>query len=66
MGNLGDCRAVGEGVQELRIAYGSGYRVYFGQEGVTVVLFLCGDDKSTQSMDIETAKRYWNKYRRRL
>lgn len=66
IGNLGDCHAVGEGVQELRIDYGSGYRVYFGQEGVTVVLLLCGGDNSTQSKDIETAKRYWNEYRRRL
>jgi len=53
-------------VQELRIDYGSGYRVYFGQEGATIVLLLCGGDKSTQSKDIETAKRYWNEYRRRL
>jgi putative addiction module killer protein len=66
IGNLGDCHAVGEGVQELRIDYGSGYRVYFGQEEATIVLLLCGGDKSTQSKDIETAKRYWNEYRRRL
>jgi putative addiction module killer protein len=66
LGNLGDCHAVGEGVQELRIDYGSGYRVYFGQEGATIVLLLCGGDKSTQNKDIETAKRYWNEYRRRL
>lgn len=66
IGNLGDCHAVGEGVQELRIDYGSGYRVYFGQEGAMIVLLLCGGDKSTQSKDIETAKRYWNEYRRRL
>ena len=62
----GDCHGVGEGVQELRINYGPGYRVYFAQEGVTVVLLLCGGDKSTQTRDIETAKRYWNDYRRRL
>lgn len=64
-GNLGDCRSVGEGVQELRIDYGPGYRVYFGQEGAAIVLLLCGGDKNTQAKDIETAKRYWNEYRRR-
>jgi putative addiction module killer protein len=65
LGNFGDCHGVGEGVQELRIDYGPGYRVYFGQEGATIVLLLCGGDKSTQTKDIDTAKRYWNEYRRR-
>ncbi len=65
LGNLGDCHGVGEGVQELCIDYGPGYRVYFGQEGATIVLLLCGGDKSTQTEDIDTAKRYWNEYRRR-
>ena len=65
LGNLGDCHGVGEGVQELRIDYGPGSRVYFGLEGQTIVLLLCGGDKSTQTKDIETAKRYWNEYRRR-
>ena len=65
LGNLGDCHGVGEGVQELRIDYGPGFRVYFGLEGQTIVLLLCGGDKSTQTKDIETAKRYWNEYRRR-
>jgi len=65
LGNLGDSHGLGEGVQELRIDYGSGYRVYLGQEGETIVLLLCGGDKSTQTKDIEKAKRYWNEYRRR-
>ena len=65
LGNLGDCHSVGEGVQELRIDYGPGYRVYFGQLGSTIVLLLCGGDKSTQAKDIELAKQYWNDYRRR-
>lgn len=65
LGNLGDCHGVGDGVQELRIDYGPGYRVYFGQEGATIMLLLCGGDKSTQAKDLEQAKRYWNEYRRR-
>ena len=65
LGNLGDSHGLGEGVQELRIDYGSGYRVYLGQEGETIVLLLCGGDKSTQTKDIKKAKRYWNEYRRR-
>ncbi len=65
LGNFGDCHGVGDGVQELRIDYGPGYRVYFGQVGSTVVLLLCGGDKSTQAKDIEQAKRYWSEYRRR-
>lgn len=62
-GNLGDYRSVGEGVCELRIDYGSGYRVYFGQIGSTIVLLLCGGDKSTQDQDIRRAIEYWTNYR---
>ena len=62
-GNLGDCRFVGEGVYELKIDYGPGYRVYFGQVGSTVVLLLCGGDKSTQEGDIRQAIEYWKNYR---
>ena len=65
LGNFGDCHGVGDGVQELRIDYGPGYRVYFGQEGTTIVVLLCGGDKSTQTNDTETAQRYWSGYRRR-
>ena len=65
LGNLGDCRSVGEGVCELRIKYGPGYRVYFGQIGTTIVLLLCGGDKSTQVEDILKAKEYWTDYERR-
>jgi len=66
LGNFGDCHGVGEGVLELRIDYGPGYRVYFAQEGMTIVLLLCAGDKSTQAKDIVTARRYWNEYRSRL
>lgn len=65
MGNLGDCHGVGEGVQELRINYGPGYRLNFAQEGVTIVLLRCGGDKGIQARDAELAKLYWNEYRRR-
>jgi|AGSF01.1.fsa_nt_gi putative addiction module killer protein len=62
LGNLGDYRSVGEGVYEFRIDYGSGYRIYFGQIGLTVVLLLCGGDKSSQKEDIKKAKKYWRNY----
>jgi putative addiction module killer protein len=62
LGNLGDYRFVGEGVWELKIDYGQGYRIYFGQVGMTLVLLLCGGDKSTQAADILTAQDYWRDY----
>lgn len=51
-GNLGDYKSVGEGVYELRFFFGSGYRIYFGFNGETVVLLLCGGDKSSQTKEI--------------
>ena len=56
LGNFGDVKPVGEGGSEMRIDYGSGYRVYFTQRGKTLVLLLCGGDKSTQKSDIAEAK----------
>lgn len=56
LGNPGDVRPVGEGVSELRVPYGPGYRVYFVQHGDLVVILLCGGDKSSQRRDIEQAK----------
>jgi putative addiction module killer protein len=55
LGNAGDVKPVGEGVSELRIAYGPGYRVYFVRHGAIVVVLLCGGDKSSQSRDIARA-----------
>ena len=65
LGNFGDSSSVGEGVEELRIDFGPGYRVYFGQAGTKIVLLLCGGDKSTQTQDILQAKRYWKDYQKR-
>jgi len=56
-GNPGDVRPVGEGISELRIPHGPGYRVYYVQRGTVLIVLLCGGDKSTQNRDIETAKR---------
>lgn len=56
-GNVGDARPVGEGVSELRIDYGPGYRVYFTKRGREVVVLLAGGDKRTQATDIKTALR---------
>jgi putative addiction module killer protein len=56
LGNAGDVEPVGEGVSEMRIHYGPGYRVYFKQQGETIVVLLAGGDKRTQPRDIERAK----------
>ena len=64
-GNLGDSKSVGDGVFELRIDFGPGYRVYFGQVGLKIVLLLCGGDKSSQDQDIKKAKEYWIDYEKR-
>ncbi|KJV10533.1 hypothetical protein VZ95_04220 [Elstera litoralis] len=58
-GNPGDVEPIGSGLLELRIAYGPGYRVYFGQRGKHVVVLLIGGDKRTQNRDIAQAKRLW-------
>ena len=61
-GNFGDCRPVGNGVSELRLFFGPGYRVYFGEDENQIVVLLCGGDKGSQSQDIKIAKAYWKEY----
>ena len=56
-GLAGDVKAVGEGVMELRIHYGPGYRIYFVRRASEIIVLLCGGDKASQSRDIETSKR---------
>ena len=56
LGNPGDTKSIGEGLSEMRIDYGPGYRVYFTRQGSNIVLLLCGGDKGTQSSDIAKAK----------
>jgi len=65
-GLFGDWKSVGCGICELRIDHGPGYRVYYAQEGKTLILLFCGGDKSTQAKDIETAHAYWKDYKARL
>ncbi len=64
-GLFGDVEPCGEGVWELRIDWGPGYRVYHARAGNTVVLLLLGGDKRKQQADIKKAKEYWNDYRER-
>jgi putative addiction module killer protein len=62
-GGLGDFKSVGEGVCELRVDYGPGYRIYFGQRGQTLVVLLCAGDKRSQDRDIRLAKQYWQEFK---
>lgn len=59
-GHAGDVEYVGDGISELRIHYGPGYRIYFHRRDNTIIILLCGGDKSTQVKDIRTAKRLAN------
>lgn len=61
-GNLGHCRPVGHGVSEMKIDFGPGLRVYFGEVGRTIVILLCGGVKKSQKRDIEAAQAYWADY----
>ena len=63
-GNFGDHRSVGSGVWEIRIHYGPGYRIYYGEDGAKIILLLCGGDKGTQTNDIRKAQYLWAEYGR--
>jgi len=65
LGNFGDVRTLGKGLSELRIDVGPGYRVYFIVEGQSIMVLLCGGDKTTQQKDIRRAREYLADYRRR-
>lgn len=62
-GLYGDCHSVGEGILELRMFFGSGYRVYFGEDTGNIVILLCGGDKDSQNQDVKNAKEYWKDYK---
>lgn len=64
-GNFGDCKALRDGVQELRVDHGPGYRVYLSRQGSMLVLLLCGSDKRDQSKAIERAIEYLNDWKHR-
>ena len=63
VGNFGDYKFLGSGIFELRLCFGSGYRIYFGKTKNTIILLLCGGDKKTQKNDIKKAKEYWKDYK---
>jgi putative addiction module killer protein len=62
-GNLGDNKAVVGGIWAARLDFGPGYRLYFGRDGLSVIVLLVGGDKASQSKDIAAAKRYWDDFR---
>lgn len=62
LGNAGDFKSVGNGVFELRIHFGPGYRIYYGRTGRHIILLLCGGDKASQQQDVKRAMQYWNDY----
>ena len=62
IGNMGQNRSVGDGVWELKVDFGPGYRVYYGEDGPFLVVLLCGGDKGSQDRDIAKAKEYWRDY----
>lgn len=65
VGTLGEYGFVGDGVWELKLDFGPGYRIYYGQVDNTIILLLCGGDKSSQNRDIKRAKDYWVEFKER-
>lgn len=64
-GNFSNVKAVGAGVSEYKVNFGPGYRIYFGMDGATLVILLCGGSKQGQSDDVADAKAYWTDYKKR-
>lgn len=64
-GHFGDCKPVGDGVLELRVDVGAGYRLYCARQGQTLVILLCSGDKGSQQVDIKLAKDYWADWKRK-
>jgi putative addiction module killer protein len=62
LGNLGDHKSVGAGVWEARLAFGPGYRIYFGRNGESVILLLLGGTKASQRRDVRRAQEFWRDY----
>lgn len=62
IGHFGDTKYLGHGIFELRFHFGPGYRVYFGQDGNTLIILLMGGDKNSQNSDIRCATKYWKEY----
>lgn len=65
-GNFGDYKYIDDDIYELKFNFGSGYRIYFAQDGDAIVILLCGGDKSSQSQDIEKAKNYFKDFKERI
>ncbi len=65
-GNFGDHKSVGDGVLEMRVAVGPGYRLYYAFDGQDVILLLVGGDKSTQSKDVRKAKEFWQNHKAKV
>ena len=63
MGNMGDCKSIGEGISELRLFFGPGYRIYFGEIDSKKILLLIGGTKNSQKRDIKKAKEFWKSYK---
>lgn len=65
LGNFGDTRSLGDGVNEIKINFGPGYRIYYAIDGKNIILLLLGGDKSTQAKDITRSKEFWKDHKRR-
>ncbi len=65
LGNMSNTKLIGQGVLEYKLDYGPGYRIYFGQDGKTLVILLHGGTKKLQDKDIKRARRFWTEYKQR-